>query len=309
MPDSTNKAHVARAVVFLSLLGISFSGPLGKLAMLQGPAPLAVAFWRMVFTCLFLLPLSFGPKSARQSFRALWGKACIPVVLAGLFLSLHYWSWYTALGATSVFNTTVLASLQPFFAMLAVWLLFREKPQVWALLGAVLSIGGMVVMGWAGSRGGVSVIGDLMAMASGLMMALYFVCGRLCRQKLSVQAYAFSAFAVCTAAIGLLAALSGQSLRVNGNVLLLCLGLAGTASLVGHTAVNWSLKYVGVTFVTMAMVGEPVGATLLGWAMMGTVPTAVTAAGGVLIIIGVMVYSYMDHRIYTKRMKGNEVGG
>ena len=57
----------------------------------------------------------------------------------------------------------------------------------------------------------------------------------------------------------------------------------------GHSAYNWALKYVSATLVTVSLLAEPVGATLLAIAVLGQVPSIVSLLGGVCILTGVVL--------------------
>jgi drug/metabolite transporter (DMT)-like permease len=63
--------------------------------------------------------------------------------------------------------------------------------------------------------------------------------------------------------------------------------------MLGHTGMNWALKYLPAYVVNLTVLGEPVGATILAALIpgIGEVPRAWTVAGGALILIGVVVTS------------------
>jgi drug/metabolite transporter (DMT)-like permease len=54
---------------------------------------------------------------------------------------------------------------------------------------------------------------------------------------------------------------------------------------------NWALKYLPAYVVNLVVLGEPVGATLIGALLPGIrqVPSAATLAGGAVILLGVIV--------------------
>ncbi len=65
--------------------------------------------------------------------------------------------------------------------------------------------------------------------------------------------------------------------------------LALIPQLLGHSALNWSLRYVPATMVTIAVLGEPVGATILALFILKEVPTAIELVGGILILTGIVI--------------------
>ncbi|MDP2919009.1 MAG: DMT family transporter, partial [Dehalococcoidia bacterium] len=95
-----------------------------------------------------------------------------------------------------------------------------------------------------------------------------------------------------SAAVFLMAAvlITGQKLQgYSGTTYLMFILLALVPQLVGHTSLNWALKYMPATIVTVAVLGEPVGATLLAWSILGEAPKVVEIIGGLLILAGIAV--------------------
>ena len=70
-------------------------------------------------------------------------------------------------------------------------------------------------------------------------------------------------------------------------------GLAVGPMMLGHTGMNWALRYLPAYVVNLTVLGEPVGATLLAALVpsIGEVPTVWTLVGGALILSGVLVAS------------------
>ena len=63
--------------------------------------------------------------------------------------------------------------------------------------------------------------------------------------------------------------------------------LALVPQLVGHSCLNLVLRFIPVTLVSVAILGEPVGATLLGCVILGEMPTLNEITGGILVLGGV----------------------
>ena len=57
--------------------------------------------------------------------------------------------------------------------------------------------------------------------------------------------------------------------------------------LIGHSCLNLAVRSVPVTRVSIAILGEPIGATLLGYLMLSEIPTVNEVAGGFLILAGI----------------------
>lgn len=65
--------------------------------------------------------------------------------------------------------------------------------------------------------------------------------------------------------------------------------LAVGPQLLGHTSLNWSLRFVSATLVTVAVVGEPMVATALAYFIFNEAPTLSEIIGGVLVLGGIFV--------------------
>ena len=132
----------ALAVLTFALLGVSLSGPLVRLSHAH---PLAIAAWR-----LGVLPRRRRRRAARHRpvaavAPAHWRETAIAAG-AGSMLALHFWSWNTSVGLTSVAASVVLVNTQPVVVALlsAFWL--REAPSRRQWLGiAVAMLGALVV--------------------------------------------------------------------------------------------------------------------------------------------------------------------
>jgi drug/metabolite transporter (DMT)-like permease len=57
--------------------------------------------------------------------------------------------------------------------------------------------------------------------------------------------------------------------------------------MLGHLSLNWSLRYVPATLVTIAVLGEPVGANIWAFFILGEKPQPFEIIGSVLILAGI----------------------
>ena len=65
--------------------------------------------------------------------------------------------------------------------------------------------------------------------------------------------------------------------------------LAVVPQLIGHSSLNWSLRFVSATLVTIAVLGEPIVATTLAFLILNEAPTLSEIGGGILILVGIFV--------------------
>ena len=67
------------------------------------------------------------------------------------------------------------------------------------------------------------------------------------------------------------------------------LAVAVVSQLIGHNAMNWALGFLPAAMVAVAILGEPVGATVIAAIVLDEVPTLLELAGAAVVLIGVYV--------------------
>src|SRR5436189_115466 len=87
----------------------------------------------------------------------------------------------------------------------------------------------------------------------------------------------------------------GSSLAPVGNLpreLLLFAALAIIPQIGGHTLYNWALRWVTAPVVSLSLVGEPVGSSLLAWILLSQVPTVGVVIGAGLALVGIYLTAF-----------------
>jgi drug/metabolite transporter (DMT)-like permease len=289
----------ASLVLALALVGISFAGPLVRLSHAH---PLAIAIWRLGFA-LVMIAVALVVTGSWRQWRRLDRGGTLIAVGAGVMLAVHFWSWNASVNLTTVSASVVLVNMQPALVALlsAVWL--REPPtsRQWFGIGIAV-VGACIValpdfMAQSGAITGRALLGDALALAGGATAACYFVAGRRLRATLDIWPYVALVYGSCFVMLIVFAAIVhapvfGQPRRE----LEIFLALAVGPMLLGHTGLNWALKYLPAYVVNLTLLGEPVGATLLAAILPGIreVPGVSTVIGGALIVAGVNVAARIE---------------
>jgi drug/metabolite transporter (DMT)-like permease len=279
-------------VLALALAGISFAGPLVRLSDAH---PLAIAIWRLAFSLPVVGAFVVASRGWRQ-WRRLDARGALLAGGAGALLALHLWSWNTSVGLTTIAASVLLVNLQPIVVAAAssVWL--RESPTPTQWLGIGVAMAGAVVVASADVGDGPiasrrALLGDLLAVVGAVTAALYYLVGRRLRQVLDLWPYVAIVYGVCLATLVAIAAVHGDVpvLRQPRRELAIFLGLALGPMLLGHTGMNWALRYLPAYVVNLTVLGEPVGATALAALLPGIreVPPASTFLGGALVLGGI----------------------
>lgn len=279
-------ARRAGLAVAVGVVAVSFSAILVRLS---SAPPETLAFYRLSLALVLLLPWSILARRPRAAYRRLspkdWGLA----LMAGLFLGFHYVTWFYSLRQTSVLSATVLVTLQPFFVLALGYLLWRRRVPVRAGAGLVIALAGGVLIGGGDLHLSMeSLKGDLLAVAAAALVSVYLLVGEVQRPRQELLSYVCVVYGAAAAVLGLMAILRGVPLAgFAPREWWIFAGLAVGPTLLGHTLFNWALAYVPASRISVAILGEPVGATLWAWLLLAEVPTPVQLVGSALILGGV----------------------
>ena len=282
------------AILLLSVLGVSMSGPLVRIS---NAPPLAIAVWRLAFSlAVVAVPLAWT--GSWRQWRALDLRAVMLAAAGGVLLALHFWSWNTSVTLTSIAASVVLVNMQPLIVGLLSVLWLREPPSRTQWMGIFVAVVGAIVVVWpdlvAGgfSLRGSAVMGDSLALIGAITAATYYVIGRRLRVTLDLWAYVGLVYGVCL--VTLLAIALSRDIPLGpypARENLIFGALALGPMLLGHTGLNWALKHARAYQVNIVLLGEPVGATIIA-AMIPAireVPSGYTLAGGVFILAGILL--------------------
>ncbi len=295
-----------RSTLTLGLLaGISAASTAAifiRFAQHAGAPSIVIAAARLTIATLILAPFAltrYWSNLCRLSRRE-W----ILTLLSGLFLALHFASWITSLEHTTVASSVVLVSTTPLWVALLAPLVLRERVGTAAVVGLILALAGGVVVGlsdactWqAGALScpplqtffsGSTFLGDFLALAGAWMAAGYMLMGRKVRAKLELIPYIFVVYGMAALVLILIMLGFGESpLGLPPLAYLWFVLLALVPQLFGHSTFNWALKYLPASFVSVTLLGEPVGSTILAYFIFQEQPGWVKIGGAVLILAGI----------------------
>jgi len=213
----------------------------------------------------------------------------------GAILATHFTLWIGSLKiegvSVNVASSVILVTSHPLLVGVLSHYVLRERLNAWMALGIALGFSGVVVIAVADStaRSG-SGIGDLLAFTGGIAAGFYFLAGRRLRQRVPLLAYAFVVYVSATGVLFLYALGLRESLLPVGDwrtELALFVAMAVIPQIGGHTLYNWSLRWVTAPVVSLSLVGEPIGSSLLAWALLNQAPGAAVALGGALALGGI----------------------
>lgn len=285
MPQPSARPYLVLAI---GILAVSAAAILITFARREGMPAVAIAALRLTLASLVLAPIAVT--RARGEWRRLALRDLALAILSGILLALHFAFWISSLDYTSVMSSVVLVSTNPLFVGLASVLLLRESLRGWTVVGIAVAMVGGALIGVTdlGQGGAESLRGDALALAGAAAVSGYLLIGRKLRKQLSLIAYIGLVYSTAAAVLLALvwamgASVFGYSLKGYALVLLLALG----PQLIGHSSYNWALKYLSATFITVTLLAEPIGATLLAIPLLAQVPAPLKFLGGAFVLVGI----------------------
>lgn len=250
---------------------------------------LLLAASRLAIASILLLPSYpqlWRRRATRQSYYYALG--------AGLCLALHFSFWITSLSLTSIAAATTLVTTNPIWISLISWLWLKSKPSQLTLVGILLGIFGGMIISLAQTPSGAEAQlqagwGNILALLGAIMVSLYFLAGRAAQKRgLTTSNYILIAYS--TAALILLPLplfwrqnYGNQPLEVYLYIILLAI----FPQLLGHSSLNWCLKFISPIAVSLVVLLEPPIATGLGIIFLGEVPSNLVILGGLIVLLGV----------------------
>lgn len=249
-------------------------------------SPLIIAFYRLFYAVLILLPLSCI--RYRQEFQKIGWRSISLSFLAGLFLALHFFSWITSLEHTTINSSVVLATTHPVLVAVFSALFFKEKMSLPLLMGILTAMLGSILIAVGGLQMGAGFFkGNLLAFLGAVMMAGYILVGSRVRKTLSLFPYVLLTYSAATLFLLVLVLFFHplQGYSTDNHLLFFLLALGPTV--IGHTCFNWALKYIPSTQVSVSILGEPLGATLLAVFFFQEIPSLLALGGGILVLFGI----------------------
>ncbi|MEF7606218.1 DMT family transporter [Bacillus anthracis] len=276
-------------ILFFGVFALSTSAIFVKLA--DAPAAI-IAFYRLFFAVLILLPLLLFNQNNRSELKTItrrqWGFGFI----SGLFLAAHYVLWFESLQYTSVASSTVIVTLQPLFSMIGGYFLFKERFTRGAVIGCLIAISGSIVIGWQDFKiSGEALYGDILAFIAAGIITAYFFISQYVRKDLSLIPYSIISYGSSACFLGVFAYMQNESfIHYSTQTWLYFFGLAFIATILGQTVFNWLLKWMSATVISMSILGETIGTCILAYFILNETISLQQGLGITVIFIGLALF-------------------
>jgi drug/metabolite transporter (DMT)-like permease len=184
-------------------------------------------------------------------------------------------------------TASLLVATGPVFSALLARLALKEYLNVIGWLGILVALGGSAVIAFEG--GGLSLEpGALFVLGAAVVQAAFFVMQKPLLRRYTPFEITFYAMWLGTLllapfAIGLPHAISNATTSATSAVLWLAIG----ASAIGFVTWAYALQRIDVSIAVSTLYLAPVVAIVVGWSILGEVPTARALIGGAVALSGV----------------------
>lgn len=288
-------------LVALSAVAWSF-GPICVRFAFQYDIPSAMlSFGRMITGVVMFAPYIWY--KGQREIVAMPGKTLWLAIGAGAMSGANILLMIASLEHISVLvNQAFIATIPIWVAIFEVTLLKQDLGKaVW--LGILVAFLGGTMIAFATSgqpaimEGGNPTLGILLAVTSACSASLYIIVGRGLRGSVSFVPYiwlVYSGGALVTLSV---IAVSGTSLvGYDPRGYMWALTLAILAQIIGHGALNFVVKFVSPTTLTMSVQTVPVLSAVWAFFVFNEIPTGWQAIGGAILLLGVIIVLKGQHR-------------
>lgn len=284
--DKPSQIKLAIAL-FIGIIAVSSSAILVK----QTTAPSSIiATYRMMFTVFIMIIPTFFFHF--QEMKKLQKKDYLYSFLSGLFLAFHFITWFESLKYTSIASSVVLVTMSPIFSMIGESIFFKKRYPLLSILGSLVSIIGGILIGLGDFRiSGKALLGDLLALLGALMVTVYWLFGQKVRTRLTLLPYTLLVYGSSTIILVIYSLSFHYSFtQYEKTDWIVFIALAVIPNILGHTLFNWAIKYTNATTISMVLLGEPIGASILAALIYKEAPTLIQIIGGLIILLGLYVF-------------------
>jgi len=265
---------------------------------------IVIAASRLMVASVILVPIVLIKQ--RDEWKRLsrndFGKA----ILSGIFLALHFTTWISSLALTSIASSIVLVTTTPLWVALLSPFVLKEPIRNSVIAGLVISMIGSLVVGLANicqlqegifvCKGqvlsGSSMLGNFLALSGAWMAAGYILMGRQLRKNLTTLSYAGLVYGIAGLILTVIVIIRKEPVFSYSRQTYFYLTALGIVpQLLGHSFLNLALKYISAAYVSLTLLGEPIGTVILAMIFLKESPTLLEGIGAVLILIGIVVAS------------------
>jgi len=262
--------------ILIGALFWSFGGVLGKLIPWNG---LSIAAVRGLIAAITI-------GIYRHSFKVHWTK---PVVLAALSLTFTTLLYMVANKLTSAANAIVLQYTSPIFIIFFAYIFDHKLPKrrdVFALIGVMLGISLFFIQQLKGGN----LLGDLIALASGLTFAGVFFANRLPNANPMDANYLGNVMSIALLPL----IFFDPNFSFNPSLAWGLIVLMGVVQLgFGYIFFSLGIQHTSATTASIIATLEPILNPIWVFLVIGEMPQPIALLGGLIVLVTVLIYNYL----------------
>lgn len=272
----------------IAVINVSFASIIVRLLNNEDVHGFVAASWRLILgamlTLLIHLIIEGVPRLPEK-------KDLLLMIMSGISLALHFDLWMLSLSYTSVaVSVTIVDSYPAILALVGAFIL-KENYNKLHYSGALIAMIGVTLLTLSQyDYSKASFTGALLAFGGMLGVAVYFTIGRVLRARYSTLSYTL--FVYATAALVSTMITLALDLKLTGyssEAYVLLILLALVPMLGGHTLLNYIIKRLSLLATTVPVLGEPVGATILAYILLGETVSQQTLAFMSITLAGILL--------------------
>lgn len=268
--------------VLLTIALFAVSSSAWVVRILPETNAITLAFWRMFLASALVFILSY--KSVTNF---------VPnkkMVLAGVFLGIHFALFFRSVQLTSIAEATLLGTTAPIFTEIYGFIFQRKKPLGIVVFGLCVAFLGAGILVSQSSFSETSFTGNLFAVMCSVAIALVLIVGKNIRKNIGVFEYTrwlFFFAALTLLGISFFAEVSVFSFSKEEIPWFLFLAIIPT--MVGHNIFYYLIKSLATTTVAAIPLGEPLVSSLGALVFFGEPIGLAVVVGGGITLVGVFL--------------------
>ncbi len=286
-------------ILFIGCFAASFSAIFIKVC---DDNPIIIANYRLLFASILLFPFWLSVMMKKRAERNKSDskqikKQLMGVIFPGFFMALHFMSWIGAVKLTTVANSTMIINVQIIIIPILGFLFLKEKVTVWEIVGIASAFLGMTIVGIGDFRlEPMNFRGDLLTFFSANCLAIYILLGRSFRRIVDDSGsthlieYIFPVYTTAFVFITIFCLISGIGLGIRSwSSFFWIVMLTLVPTIIGHSLINWSLRYVKPQIVGLFILGEFPISTILAYLLLTELPKHLFYIGAPLVVLGIII--------------------
>lgn len=281
-----NKKERAYILLFIGTIAMSTASLFIRLA--QAP-PLVIATYRLIISSLILFFIY------RKRIKI--EKSILPfLILSGISLGIHFYTWISSVYLTSVANAVVLVNTNPLFIILFTILFDKKRPPFYYFISLFFVLLGMFLIASKSLEFKLG-LGEIFAIIGGFSVALYLYIGQKLSKKITLISYISSVYSISAIFLSIVSLFFPYSffnypLKTYFYFLLLAL----IPQLIGHSSANYALRILPASSVALVILGENVFATIFAYIFLKESISLNQGLGMAIITLAIM-YNSIKERI------------